>query len=188
MKKKSIFIAILSLFSCERDYEVISDKDFKKLVIQDTLVNKTNLLVMTVGKSVSDAYSKILVKTDHLYLFGTDCELKNDSTILSYYPAFIIDSYGEFRKNGIWVYAQFYTEGNFPFNKKVIKYSVDSIPETWNEKSPTQEGIYFYENNLLKLLSKEQSEEKFMEKEKNGFYFIPNKGRLFSTININELD
>ena len=69
-----------------------------------------------------------------------------------------------------------------------MKFSIDSIPKNWNKKSPTQEGIYFYKNNLLQLFSKEQSEVKFKEKEKNGFYFIPNKGRLFNTLNINELD
>jgi len=188
MKKLLLCIIILSFYSCEKAYEIISDENFKKFTIQDTLVHKTNFMVMKVGKSISDEYPKLLVKSNRLYLFETDCELENDSTILNYYPAFIIDEEGEFRKNGIWVYSEFYTEGKFPFQSNGIKFSVDSIPKNWNKKRPTLEGIYYYENNALKLVSKEQSEEKFKEYKKNGFYFFPNKGRLFNRINISELE
>lgn len=96
-----------------------------------------------------------------------------------YSPAFIIDDQGEFRKNGIWVYAEFYKGG--------IKFNVDSIPKNWNHKIPNDEGIYIYQNSSLVMFSKEQSEEKFNEKKINGFYFIPNKGRLFNRIKIKEL-
>ncbi|MGV7106100.1 hypothetical protein [Flavobacterium sp. U410] len=189
MKKILLCLTILSfLYSCDKAYKVISDKDFKKFTVQDTLTNKSNLLVMKIGETIDDEYSRLLVKSNRLYLFESGCELENDSIILSYYPAFIIDEDGEFRKNGIWVYSQFYTEGKFPFHTKGIKFSPDSIPKNWNKKLPTQEGIYFYENNTLKMISKEQSEEKFREKEKDGFYFFPNKGRLFDRINITELD
>lgn len=189
MKKTIILIALLSLYSCnDEDYEIIDDSDLKELTIQDTLVNNSNHLMMSVGKSISDEYPKLLVKKKHLYLFERDYEIKNDTTILSYYSAFLIDSHGAFRKNGIWIHAKFYNEGIFPFNKKIIEYSVDSIPTNWDEKSPNGEGIYFYENNSLKLHSNEQSEQKFIEQEKTGFYFIPNKGRLFNKTNVSELD
>lgn len=188
MKNNYVFLVLLFLFSCEKDYKIISNKDFKGLIVQDTLVNKTNLQVLKVGKSFSDTSPKVLVKTDNLYLFNSNCELKNDSIIVSYYSPFIIDSQGEFRKNGIWIDAKFYNEGTFPFNAEVIEFGTDSIPPNWNKPLPTEEGIYFYEENELKLLSTEQSEEKFKEKKRNGLYFIPNKGRLFDKININELD
>lgn len=188
MKKITILIILLTLFSCNKDYEIINDSDFEKLTVQDTLVNNPNHLIMTVGRSISDEFPKLLLKKRRMYLFNRDYEVKNDSTILSYYSAFLIDSDGAFRKNGIWIYAQFYSEGTFPFNSNSIKFSVDSIPANWNKKRPTTEGIYFYENDSLKLYSREQSEEKFKEKEKTGFYFIPNKGRLFNKINTNDLN
>ena len=188
MKQLFIFIVILTLYACGKDYEVISDETLKTLTVQDTLIEKTNLLVMKVGETISDAYPRLLIKSNRLYLFKEDCELKNDSIILSYYPAFIVDHEGEFRKNGIWIYAQFYREGNFPFHSDGIKFGVDSIPENWNKVLPRTEGIYFYEKNSLTMISKEQSEEKFKEKKRSGFYFIPNKGRLFDRINIKELE
>jgi hypothetical protein len=87
----------------------------------------------------------------------------------------VIDEHGSFRNNGIWVYTEFYTEGTFPFHSNVIKYSVDSIPKSWNNEVPTQEGIYFFENNALTKISKEQSEEKFKEKEQADSTLYPTK-------------
>jgi hypothetical protein len=189
MKKIFFFLATLFILtSCEKAYKVISNQDFMKLAILDTLVKKPNLLVLKVGDSISDVYPRLLVKSNRLYHFDSECEIQNDSTILSYYPPFIYDYEGEIRKNGIWAYTSFYTKGKFPFETKGMNFSVDSIPKNWNQKVPTQEGIYFFENNSLNLFSNEQSEEKFKEKEKNGFYFFPNKGRLFDKININKLD
>lgn len=188
MKHLVILMIFLSLFSCEKEYEIISDQEFKKKVIQDTLFNNSNYTVMSIGESAKDNYPRLFVKANHLYLFERDCELSNDSIIHCYYPAFIIDSDGEFRKNGIWIYAKFENEGYFPFNTKIIKYSVDSIPSNWNKKLPVDEGVYFYNNNRLELISSVQSEEKFKEKEMNGFYFIPNRGRLFDKITIKDLD
>ncbi len=189
MKKVLFFLVVVSLLtSCKKAYEVISHEDFKKLATQDTLVINRNHLVLSVGDSISDVYPRLLVKSDRLYLFNSECELENDSTILSYYSAFIYDDQVQTRKNGIWVYTSFYTKGKFPFETKGMRFSVDSIPKNWNKKVPTQEGIYFFENNSLNLFSKEQSEKKFKEKEKNGFYFFPNKGRLFDRISINEFD
>ena len=68
-----------------------------------------------------------------------------------------------------------------------MKFSVDSIPKNWNKKVPKNEGFYFYKNNSLHLISKEQSEDKFKEYEKDGFYFFPNSGRLYDRINIHKL-
>ena len=188
MKQRYIIYVILLFFSCEKDYEIISKKQLEKLLIQDTLIHKNNYTVMQVGRSTTDAFPKMLLKKEKLYLFENDSKLKNDSTILSYFSAFIIDSQGSFRENGIWVYTEFYTEGYFPLTTKGMRFHVDSIPTTYKKKLPNQEGIYFYEEEELVLLSSEQSEEKFKEKEKNGFYFIPNSGRLFNTYPIDTLD
>lgn len=187
MNKVLSLLILILIFSCEKDYEIIDTREFEKLVVQEVLVEKSNYSVMKVGKSVQDEFPKLLVKNKRIYLFENDCELFNDSIIHSYYPAFIIDKDGEFRKNGIWIHAEFYNEGTFPFHSKNIKYSVDSIPEYWDGNLPVEEGIYFFENNKLKQLSQEQSEEEFKKGEKNGFYFIPNKGRLFDKIFISDL-
>lgn len=177
------------MISCNGVYEEISDEEFQNLTIQDTLVKNSEVFVFKVGKSSTDKYSNLLVKSKskEYYKFDYDCELENDSIILSYYPAFITDDEGEFRKNGIWVYAKFSSNGTFPLNSDVIEFSPDSIPKNWNKTLPKKEGIYLYKYNALKLISKEQSEEKFKEKKINGFYFFPNKGRLFNRININKI-
>ena len=69
-----------------------------------------------------------------------------------------------------------------------MKFSVDSLPATWDKPLPTKEGIYYYQNDSLILFSNEQSADRFKANNKDGFYFIPNKGRLFDRININNLD
>lgn len=190
MKILPICLLMVLLLSCEKRYKQISTNDFKEMVIQETLVQNSRVSVFKVGKSNEDEFPEILLQTkaQKKYLFDYDCELENDSIILSYYSAFLIDEDGSFRKNGIWVYTKFHTEGTFPFISKGMSFSVDSIPKNWNKVAPTKEGIYFYKNNALTMLSKEQSEKKFREKELDGFYFFPNKGRLFDRININEID
>ncbi|MCZ8145957.1 hypothetical protein [Flavobacterium sp.] len=188
MKTTIILITFLFLCSCEKDYEQISEEEFRSLTVQDTISKNQNMIILKVGDSLADEYSRILVKSENYYLFNANCEVKNDSTILSYSPAFIIDSEGEFRKNGIWVYCEFYTEGNFPFHANCIRFSPDSIPRNWNGKLPTKEGIYLLKNGYLKMISNEQSEDKFKEKKINGFYFLPNKGRLFDKIDLKGLN
>lgn len=187
MKKLLIFVIII-FYSCERPYKVINDEDFRKLSIQKTLVKKNKYSVYKVGDSASDEYPNLLVKSKKLYLFNYDCEFVNDSIIHSNNIEFIIDEYSDFRKNGIWVYTDFYTEGSFIFKTNGMKFSSDSIPKNWKGKLPKKEGIYFYENNTLKMISKVQSEEKFKEKRKDDFYYFPNNGKLFNKINITKLD
>lgn len=191
MRNLAIYLLFSILISCNDKYEEIDNQYFKKLSIQDTLLDNKKVLVIKVGKSISDNYPQLLVKdkeSNRKYLFKEDdCELENDSIIRTYYPAFIYDENGGFRKNGIWVYTKFYTKGTFPFTTKGMEFSVDSVPQNWNKNLPKKEGIYFYKNNFLHILSTEQSEEKFKEKEIDGFYFIPNNGRLFDKINIYKL-
>ena len=92
-----------------------------------------------------------------------------------------------FRKNGLWVHTTFTREGTFPFHHKVRCFGVDSIPNGWDGNRPTKEGIYFFNNGTLEQLSVEQSEEAFEDEELTGFYFFPNKGRLFDKIKLKEL-
>ena len=192
MRNFSIFILIVLFISCDKKYDEIGNQYFQTLSIQDTLLDNKKVTVLKVGESISDKYPHLLVEnkqSNKKYLFKEyDCELENDSIILSYYPAFIYDEDGGFRKNGIWVYTKFYTKGTFPFTTKSMEFNVDSIPKNWKKDLPKKEGIYFYKNNSLLILSTEQSDEKFREKEMNGFYFIPNKGRLFDKINVFTLE
>ena len=188
MKKIFFGLAILSLYACEKEYEIISEDEFQKLTIFDTLSNQSNRLILKVGNSPEAFSSRLLLKANRLYLFDYECGFENDSILQSYYPAFIIDDEGEFRKNGVWVYCRFYTKGSFPFNSKGIQFSVDSIPPCFTQKVPTEEGIYFYQNKRLKQISREQSVAKFKEKEQDGFYFFPNSGRLWDRVNISGLE
>ncbi|MHA3788678.1 hypothetical protein ACX0HA_10745 [Flavobacterium hauense] len=191
MKKLTLIFLMVFLYSCNDAYKSLNEDEVKQFTLKDTLVSNDKVIVMLAGNSPSDEYSNILVrhaKRGNYYLFDSDSALENDSVLLHYYPAFLIDDEGEFRKNGLWVYTTFTTEGTFPFNSDVMSFSVDSVPRNWQRKLPTGEGIYYYEKNRLIRLSDEQSEAKFKEKKRDGFYFIPNNGRLYDRININELD
>lgn len=183
-----IFIFTLTLYSCERPYKAINDDDFRKLSIQKTLVKNSKYSIIEVKNTASDSYSRLLVKSNKSYLFDADCELANDSIIHTNIVEFLIDENSDCRKDGIWVYSDFYTEGSFVYKSSGIKFSVDSIPRNWKGKLPKQEGIYFYENNTLKMISKVQSEEQFKEKEKDGFYYFPNNGKLYNKIDITKLN
>jgi hypothetical protein len=191
MRSISTYLLVVHLISCNEKYDEIDNHYFQTLAIQDTLLDNKKVIVMKVSDSLPDNYPHLLVKdkeSGSKYLFKNyECELENDSIIRYYYPAFIYDDDGGFRKNGIWVYTKFYKEGTFPFTTKGMEFSVDSIPQKWNKVLPKKEGIYFYKNNSLYVLSTEQSENKFREKEMDGFYFIPNNGRLFDKINIYKL-
>lgn len=190
LKKRTFyfsFVLVALLLSCNEDYTVISANQFHKFVVLDTLRSTSESSVYLVGTSVADKSPRILVNNSKMYLFGYDSSFEHDSIVYNYEPAFVIDSNGSFRKNGIWVYSDFYTEGTFPFQTKGIQFNVDSIPLNWNSKVPTIEGIYFYENNVLNRLSTEQSEKAFNEIKKDGFYFFPNSGRLYTKTNSNKL-
>ena len=185
-----ILIAIFFFTSCDKKYENIDYQYYNTLTIFDTLLKNDKVLVLNVGKSLVDKSPKLLVKDikkAKRYLFEYDCKLLNDSTIIAYEGAFVYDEDGGFKSNGIWVYTKFDSTGIFPFKTDHINFSVDSIPKNYTKKLPIIEGIYFYKNNDLTILSTEQSEAKFKEKKLNGFYYLPNTGRLFDKINILDL-
>lgn len=186
--EKFLVFFIMVFYSCDKPYKIINDEDFTKLSIQKKLIKNSKYSVYIAGDSVSDPYPNLLVKSNKLYLFDNDCELVNDSIIHYNNLEFIIDEYSDYRKEGIWVYTDFYTEGNFIFKTNGMKFNSDSIPRNWKGKLPKQEGIYYFENNKLKLISKVQSEEEFKKNGKDGFYYIPNNGKLFKKINLAKLD
>jgi hypothetical protein len=187
MKKLVTVLVLLLLCSCHDHYENIADWELKTFTIQDTLVNNDKILVFAVGDSPTDEYPRLVVQSrkDHgNYLFDPDSELENDSTIHAYAPAFLITDGEENQPDGLWVHTRFTPSGFLPFHSTNQHYGVDSIPLGWNQKLPTLEGIYYYKNGALVRISTEQSESKFMEKQWDGFYFIPNSGRLFDKIDL----
>jgi hypothetical protein len=145
MKKLFLFVLPIFLYSCnDTGYEVLGEDDIKRLAIKDTLVKNSKVLVMLAGDSVSDEYPNILVRPEtsgkgKYYRFDNDTKLENDSTLLHYYSAFIIDSEGEFRKNGLWVYTTFTTEGTFPFTSSVTSFSVDYVAKGMDDKLTVKE-------------------------------------------------
>ncbi|MFT3796635.1 hypothetical protein [Flavobacterium sp.] len=185
------YCVLLLLFcACDQPYRKINDREMEELAVQDTLVSNAKWMVLQAGESPQDKFPQLLVKTlqsDKCYLFNYDCELENSLTIRHYTLELILGPEEKRRKNGIWMYAEFYTEGTFPFQNKGTRFAVDSMPKSWNKKNPTREGMYYFEGNELKLFS-EQSDKKFNEARKSGFYFIPNNGKLFDRIYLNGLD
>lgn len=191
MNQIRIVLLLMLLASCQKEYRKVDLERFESFAFKDTLVNNDKVVVVEARHVVDDLWSRLIVKSKssgNFYLFEDESKLANDSTALYYYPAFIYDDGGEFMKNGIWVYTDFYTTGSFPFQSNGMKFSVDSLPKNWNKPLPTNEGIYYYKNGELLPISREQSEEKFKERRIDGFYFIPNSGRLYDKININHLD
>lgn len=196
MKRVPIYFVLCLLIACKQfeqnnNYKEISNQQLQKLNVLDTLVNNPRNIVLKVGDSLADPYAQLLVKTkpsenSKNYLFD-EAKLENDSIAISYGPAFIYDEETNSRKNGIWVYTKFSKSGVPPFTTSSMEYSVDSIPPNWKKKVPTKEGIYFYQDNSLQLISTEQSEKQFNDMKRNGFYFFPNNGRMFERININQL-
>jgi hypothetical protein len=181
-------IVLLSIVACDKPYKTLSSKVVSELIIQDTLVYNKDRIILNVLKPTYKNMYLLLLQNNKNYLFDSDCYLENDHTILKYESAFLIDENGSFRKNGLWIYTKYSKEGAFPFTRDVTHFSVDSIPSNFKGNVPKEEGIYFFKSpNLLKV-SKEQSNEKFKEKTQNGFYFLPNSGRLFDRIKIDELD
>ncbi|MGO4773090.1 hypothetical protein ACEN2I_15615 [Flavobacterium sp. W22_SRS_FK3] len=199
MKKSILLFSLIALYSCDNKYnpyQKINLETYSKYIPLDTLLQKENVLITKVQDSKYPIISKILIKKSNSYfIFDTDCYLENDSTIIAYAPPFQSDlDNGSFQKNGIWLYTEFYTEENkkgnsiYEISDSGAKFSVDSLPQNLNLRSlPKSEGIYFFENNSLKQVSAIQSEDAFYKLNKNGFYFLPNTGRLFEHIKISSI-
>lgn len=196
MRKITLLPLLAFLFSCHYDdlsYKKIDFETYKSYKPSETLVKKRNILVTRYSK---DFPQLLLAKNGSYFIFDSNCYLENDSTIIAYSSPFLVDSEnGEFQKNGIWLYAEFYKDenkkGNFIYevSDSGTRFSVDSIPQNADfKKLPTAEGIYFFEGKSLNRITKEQSEDKFYSQNRNGFYFIPNSGRLFNRINLNLIE
>lgn len=204
MNKLLLLLFTFSLVACKtggsKSYKEISEQDYNKFVAADTLLENANFLITKSEDSIFKGSFQLLLKKQHsntvnYYKFDSDCYFENDSVIISYAPPFLSDSEnGSFQKNGIWVYAKFFTgekkKGNsiYETSESGVRYSVDSIPPSLRVVTlPNAEGIYFYKGNNLLQISKEQSENKFYSLKKDGFYFIPNSGRLFSRISLDSI-
>ena len=176
-------------FADQSFYREIGPNVYSEFKPVDTLMEK-NGIIATIGSNHSDS-ERTLIRTGQKYfILGPDAYFENDSTIIVYDLAYLIDDDGQFRKNGIWFYTK--TEKHrdeiLPIFWNTARfYNVDSIPTGFSGNLPSQEGIYLYENNQLKRASKEQSPDAFDAIGKNGFYFLPNKGRLFERHHIKEI-
>jgi hypothetical protein len=187
------FVMLLcSCFGEQRFYREITAEEYGEMKPIDTLTKKPGLLIT---RGVSQFYTPdiFILKNDRYFKLDYDTFPENDSIVIWYAPAY---SYSEddhgFQKDGIWVHTEFTVKRDkiipiMPMNS--IQYHVDSLPPGYKDiNRPKAEGIYFYENNRLNLVSKEQSEDAFNGYKKNGFYFIPNSGRLFTRHSINEIN
>ena len=191
----SLFI-ILTLNSCDyqerKIYKSIDLDTYKKYEVIDTIYNKPDYIATECKNTIPYFTTSVTLirkvnKNKYSYfLLKSDAYIENDSTVVAYAMPFKSTSdEGAFQKNGIWLFAEFYTEktdstGIFQTSESGVKYSIDSLPPDLKEANrPTSEGIYYFENGHLIKLSSEQSEDKFYSFQRNGFYFIPNKGRLF---------
>jgi len=200
MNKVFTFIFISFLVCCsvkdQKSYRKINEEDYHKFGVADTLLDKPDVLVTGLKEDNSQLLLRIKRKAGiDYYKLDPDCVIENDSTIIAYAEAFKYEpGDGGFQKNGIWFYARFYSDenkkGNFIYSTSDtgIQFSVDSIPASAKSIAlPNSEGIYFYEKDALIRLSREQSEDQFNALQKNGFYFIPNSGRLFKRIDIHSI-
>jgi hypothetical protein len=198
----SLLIAFM-LFSCVKNnkyYKEINEEQYSKFLASDTLISNPNILITQFEDSIfKNSYHLLLRKNEDnkskYYKLDSSCEIENDSTLFYYAPPFMSDSEnGSFQKNGIWIYVTFFDEENKKGNsicntsESGANFSIDSLPVPLKLVSmPKSEGIYFYQKDSLVMVSKEQSEDQFYSQKKNGFYFIPNRGRLFTRINIKSI-
>jgi hypothetical protein len=189
------FVMLLcSCFGEQRFYREITAEEYSRFKPVDTLAEKPGLLITKCqDKGEYEFFSYLIHKNDRHFKLDSDAYPENDSAFIWYKPAYVyVSGESEFQKDGIWIHAEFTVKKDkiipiMPVNS--IQYHVDSLPPGYKDVNrPKAEGIYFYENNRLNLISKEQSEDAFNGYKKNGFYFIPNSGRLFTRHSINEIN
>lgn len=203
MKKIYSLLMALILFSCveaNKNYREITEGQYSKFLASDTLVNKTNVLITQFEDSIFKNSHHLLLRKKEgneskYYKLDSGFQIENDSTLFYYASPFTSNSDGgSFQKNGVWLYVTFFNDknkkGNSIYNTSEAgaNFNVDSIPASLKLVSmPKYEGIYFYQKDSLVMVSKEQSEDQFYAQQKNGFYFIPNTGRLFTRVDIKSI-
>lgn len=180
-------------------YEEADGITLSKYKLVDTLARKGSFVVttreQTTGKFKSQRQCIEIDFNGHkrYFVLNHDTYLVNDSTICHFDPPFkVTGDDGGMMKNGIWVFTEFYTEKErnvfVPVESGGAKFVVDSIPPGWDYRClPRDEGIYFFCGGSLVKISDEQSPEKFYSLRKNGFYFFPGSGRLFSKYDIRSI-
>jgi len=184
-------------YSQDEFFKEIDFKSYNQYKLVDTLFVKGSFLVTKRNLpsgffSFSEFVQIDFGKRKRYFLLNYDAHFINDTSIYAFSPAFKATSVDKgFMQNGIWVYTQILTEkieGSNDLRRTGKRFAVDSLPINWDYKRlPTKEGIYFYEVNKLVQISSEQSEEAFDSYGKDGFYFIPNTGRLFTKHSIREI-
>jgi len=196
-------LIFLTLNSCSNNpdkyYKALTREEYQKYIAIDTLLeNKKNLITECKSPLPYPVFTTLVKKigTGNVSYFKLDSDayLENDSIVIAYASAFKSDESGDMQKDGLWLYAEFYDNENkkgnwfYSISDSGIRFSVDSLPPNYKpENLPTKEGIYLLKNEKIKMISTEQSEEKFSSLKINGFYFIPNTGRLFKRYNINTI-
>lgn len=181
-------------------YHEVEAASLKQFQTVDTILKKGSFTVtkrtdsLTRLKTYTEVVEIDFAVRKRYFVLEYNAHFINDTTICLFGPAFKSTSTeGSFMKNGIWVYTNFLTkksDGPKGERNEVIsmQYAVDSLPPNWDYKRlPTDEGIYYYQNRALKKVAAEQSEEKFRSQKKNGFYFIPKSGRLYSKYDIRSI-
>lgn len=187
---KYIFFPILVLtallfLSCTNKnalYKVVTEEEYNKLQVRDTIFNLPQLLVTCTGSAgrYNDMETILVRKSTEdgfdYFILATDVYFENSTTLIEYKGFFSSDEDGAFQKNGIWVHTDFYND-RF---ESGMRFAVDSVPSGYDDnKRPVEEGIYFFTHDKLERISGGQSDEEFQKFGKDGFYFIPNSGRFF---------
>ena len=188
-------LLLVSCFNEEKKcFTEINSSTYKKYKTVDTLYKTKDYTATKCEDTIR--YFKVYVtllkmSNGKYFVLDPDAYLENDSTIIYYSQPLKSDSEnGSFQKDGIWFYAHFYTEktdstGIIQESVGGVKYSVDSMPTNGEQiVRPKSEGVYFYQNNTLKKVLVEQSEDKFYSLQKDGFYFLPNSGRFLKKYSI----
>jgi len=194
----SIICLVLNACSNNPDkyYNAITQDEYQKYIASDTLLENKNFVFTECKYSESFQGYKTLLKkigekSSKYFILDSDVYLENDSTVIAYAPAFKSNELGDMQENGLWLYAEFYDNENkkgngfFSISDAGIRFNIDSLPSNYKPGIlPKEEGIYLFKNKKIEMISPEQSEEKFSSLKTNGFYFIPNTGRLFKRYNI----
>jgi len=201
-KRQIAFLCFMSLLAtaCSQKedtwYLHLDFNEYQQYSVKDSLLATPHIIV-TKGINPSMSWQMPMLikkntkdKTEY-YKISADSYLENDSTIVVYASPFKSGN----EKNGLWLYADFFDgenkQGNaiYSTTDSGVRFAIDSVPyTTYSIKLPTREGIYIFKENKLILANKEQSEDVFYTLNKDGFYFIPNTGRLFKRHNINTIN
>jgi len=203
MKKISLLLALCWLcFSCQKEadfYTEINQEQYNTYKPVRTLIsNSSYLITLCQDKLDENEANTTLIRTGtptnfHYFILDDSARLENDSTLVFYSEPFVYYAGQKVDQNsGQWLYADFYEEKDtafFSLTKTGVRFNVDSMPQRFRTKSlPNAEGIYYYQQNQLRRLCKDQSETTFYAMKKDGFYYIPNSGRFLKRFPLSSIE